>query len=168
MHFYLVRHGMAEDRLKTVLKYADDSQRSLTVKGKKKFKKLAPRLKELIGSLDLIVSSPLLRAQQTAKIMSEFYPQVKVKTSKALVPTAQPDDWLKWLGIKLKNKNSRIMIVGHEPHLSSLASWLLFGDSHSRMTIKKGGCIAIDIKDNVGPATGVLQWAVTPKVLGIV
>lgn len=167
MHLYLVRHGMAEDRLKFVLKSKDDNQRPLTIKGKKKFKKLAPLFKELIGPLDLIVSSPLLRAEQTAEIISEFYPQVNFKTSKALIPTAQANEGLKWLDGNLKTKNCRIMIVGHEPYLSSLASWLLFGDTQSRIIIKKGGCVAIEIKGRIGPATGVLKWAVTPKVMGV-
>jgi phosphohistidine phosphatase len=168
MHLFLVRHGIAEDRLKYILKFSDDNQRPLTVKGKKRFKKLAPRLKQLIGPLDMIISSPFLRAQQTAKILSELYPHVKFKTTKTLAPTALPNEWLQWIGINIENKNSRIVVVGHEPHLSSLASWLLFGDSQSRMIIKKGGCIAIGIKATLGPATGILQWAVTPKTLDMV
>jgi phosphohistidine phosphatase len=167
MNLYLVRHGIAEDRIKLGLKFTSDSLRPLTIHGKKKFNKVFMKIKKLIGAIDLIVSSPLLRAQQTAKIVSIAYPQVKFMTANCLKPASSPSDFCRWAVAHIKDENAQIVIVGHEPQLSILACWLLFGRKQSQIKIKKGGCLAIEIVGRIGPASGILIWAVTPKTLGV-
>jgi phosphohistidine phosphatase len=167
MILYLVRHGIAEDRIKFGLKINNDKLRPLTVDGRKKFAKGFHHLKKLFGRVDLIVASPLLRAQQTAKIISADYSQTKFKTSTVLRPDAEPSEFCKWLEVNMKNNDTKVVVVGHEPQLSILAGWLLFGFRKSRIKIKKGGCLAIEIIGNVGSESGVLLWAVTPKTLGV-
>lgn len=163
MLLIIVRHGIAEDRKTFKLKDKDDHHRPLTKSGKKKFQVIAKKLKALIGPIDKIVSSPLVRAEQTAQILKDEYPKAKVLLSESLTPTAQPKDFAQWCQQHVKKGTKSLVIVGHEPHLGLLASWLLSGSQQSHIKIKKGGCLAIEINHPLGPKKGVLQWAMTPK-----
>lgn len=165
MDLFIIRHAIAEDRLQFHLKSPDDSQRPLTEEGRRKFKKLAKRFQKLMGEVDIIVSSPYRRARQTAKLLQEHYPDVNLILSPALTPDADLQEFSAWCKKNLRKTDSRIVIVGHEPHLSKLASWLVFGSSVSRILLKKGGGVAIRIDGPVGPKTGLLQWVVTPRSL---
>lgn len=165
MELYIVRHAIAEEREQFLLKSLDDSLRPLTLEGQRKFKKIAKRLNALMGPIDVIVTSPYLRAQQTAELLQKFYPKVKLLNSEALVPTANPEDFVKWCHGNLLKKMNRILVVGHEPNLSILASWLLFGEKDSRIRLKKGGALALSLGDALKPSGAVLHWLVGPKVL---
>lgn len=167
MELYILRHAIAEDREKFRAKSWDDSKRPLSDSGKKKFKKMSAHLKKIIGSVDIILTSPYLRAQQTSSLLSKDFSKTKIVISESLIPTKNPEDFVKWCNLNLKKKTSKLIIVGHEPHLSILTSWLLFGSYQSRITLKKGGCISINIKDTLGADSGVLQWSINPKVLDL-
>lgn len=163
MLLIIVRHGIAEDRKTFKLKDKSDQHRPLTERGKKKFQVIAKKLKKFIGPIDLIVSSPLVRAEQTAKILQDEYPKVKFLQSETLAPASHSNDFAKWCHQHVKKGTKCLVIIGHEPHLSQLASWLLFGSQQSHIKIKKGGCLALEINQAIGPKKGVLLWALTPK-----
>lgn len=163
MLLIIIRHGIAEDRQAFKLKDKNDRHRPLTAKGKKKFHTIAKKLKKFLGPINIIVSSPLERAQQTAQLLKEEYPQAELLSSETLSPQAPPREFAQWFHEQVKKGTKQLVIVGHEPHLGLLASWLLFGSQQSQIKIKKGGCLGIEISSPMGPRKGVLQWALTPK-----
>lgn len=165
MEIFIVRHAIAMDRDEFKLTGLDDSQRPLTEGGEKKFKKIAEALKPLIDSVDVILSSPYARAQQTAQLLAVHFPKIELQTSIALIPSSNPNEFAKWCKDHLKKKTKSIIIVGHEPHLSILTSWLVFGCYQSKVKIKKGGCLSITTSGPVGAESGILNWALTPKCL---
>jgi len=165
MDIFLIRHALAEERSLFQLKKLSDSMRPLTKKGRDKFKNKAEKLKTIIGDVDLIISSSYLRARQTAEIISDLYPNIKIMTSPDLVPSSNPQDFANWSAKYIQKKIKRIIIVGHEPQLSVFASWLLFGSQQSRIQIKKGGCIAIKVNKLMTKNNGILKWAITSKII---
>lgn len=165
MLLIIIRHGIAEDREMFKLKDKNDGNRPLTTKGKKKFQSIAKKLKKFLGPIDLIVSSPLLRAQQTAQLLQEEYPHTPLLSSDTLSPHSTPKEFTQWFHEEIEKGAKQLVIIGHEPQLGLLASWLLLGSQQSQIKIKKGGCLGIKISSPMGPRKGVLLWALTPKSL---
>ena len=165
MKLFILRHAIAEDRLLFALTGKEDSQRPLTPKGQLKFRKTIYQLRALMGPLDLIVTSPFVRARQTASQIRDLYPEVTMLESRALIPEASPEELIDWLKTNLPAKSESVLIVGHETHLSSLASWFLNGASESFLSLKKGGAMALQFKNKPAKGRGTLQWLVTPKCL---
>ena len=162
MKIYLVRHGIAVDP--GAPGYEDDSLRPLAEEGSSKMKKIAAALKGLNVKPDLIVASPYVRARQTAEILAKV---LKYKRelifNEVLVPMGNADNIIGT--INEKYSVDELMLVGHEPCLSSLISMLVTGSPKSVFDIKKGGvgCLSVDslhIDRKV-----VLEWLLTPKIL---
>jgi phosphohistidine phosphatase len=159
MKLYLVRHAIAED----AAEYEDDSLRPLTEKGREKMKKIAAALRELGVAPDLIVSSPYLRASQTAAILAkELKYKEELAYSDSLVPMGEPDVMIG--EINEKYSVDELMLVGHEPSLSALAGVLLAGNAEIALNFKKGGvgCLAVD--DLRYDRKAALEWLMTPKI----
>ena len=159
MKLYLVRHASAED----IGGYGDDSLRPLTEIGREKMKKIAAALYEMGVEPDLIVSSPYLRASQTAAILAR---ELKYAGEPAhndfLVPTGEPDDMIG--EINKKYPVDELMLVGHEPNLSALAGFLLAGNADIAISIKKGGVCCLSVDDLRYDRKAVLEWLITPKI----
>lgn len=165
MQLILVRHAIALDREAFLNKTGlDDSLRPLSVKGRKKMQKIALELQSWIKSVDLIVTSPYLRARQTAELLSEIFINTKLIESAELVPHGHPDLFVKWLRSHGKN-HKKIMMVGHEPQLSSFASYLMAGKSASTLVLKKSGvaCLHVPDWDELDMCTAQLLWLVQPR-----
>jgi phosphohistidine phosphatase len=167
MELFLIRHAIAEDRSEFLIKNRNDSKRPLTASGKRKFKKLATHYAKLLGVVDVILTSPLQRAKETSAILAKFYPKVPLIESNALTPNSDPTDFEKWCEGHLKKSIKRIVIIGHEPHLGILTSWLLVGTYKSCIHFKKGGIVNLSISGTLGPERAILQWALTPKCLNL-
>ncbi len=162
MELYLVRHGIAAER-KPGLK---DQDRSLTPKGRKKAECVAKRLKALGVRFDLILSSPLLRARQTAEILAEEVPyQGKVSCSDLLRPGSDLLVILKELQ-KYSKAHTRVALVGHEPDLSFLASLLISGKPGLGLEIKKVAVCQLQIDRFTSLPCATLVWLCPPKVFG--
>jgi phosphohistidine phosphatase len=166
MKLILFRHGIALDRELAVLQKMDDSKRPLTDKGREKTEKMARILKEWDERLDVIVSSPLVRAQQTAQIL---FQTLKVKDffeCPELVPSAPPQAFAQWLKSHAGNATS-VLAVGHEPQLSVFASWALSGQQASFLEFKKSGmlCLEVETFEQFRPGSAELAWLVQPKLL---
>lgn len=127
--------------------------------------KVAIRLQDLIGPVDLIVSSPYLRARQTAEILSQIFFETKVIEAPELVPHSPPQAFVRWLKAHGREHKS-MMVVGHEPALSLLASHLLAGANESILELKKSGVACLETPDaeELGPSTAELRWLVQPKL----
>jgi phosphohistidine phosphatase len=164
MKLILFRHGQAVERETALLNKMEDSKRPLTPKGRERTEKMAKILKSMDLDLDLLVTSPLVRAMQTAEII---FPTVKardISECAELVPSAPPQAFAQWL--KTHSKNSTcVMAVGHEPQLGVFASWALAGSTNSFIELKKSGVICLEVEslDEVSARSATLQWILAPK-----
>lgn len=159
MNLYLVRHAIAEDSTD----YEDDSLRPLTEKGREKMKRIAQALLEIGVEPDLLVSSPYVRASQTAAILAkELKYKEELAYSDFLVPTGEPNDMIG--EINEKYSVDELMLVGHEPNLSSLAGVLLAGNPGLSINLKKGGVCCLAVDDLHYDRKATLEWLVTPKI----
>lgn len=159
MKLYLVRHAIAED----LVDREDDSLRPLTEKGREKMRRIAQALEELGLQPDLIVSSPYARASQTAAILAkELKCKEELAYSDFLMPMGEPNDMIGEINEKFSV--DELMLVGHEPSLSSLASVLLAGNSAVSINLKKGGVCCLSVDDLHYDRKATLEWLVTPKI----
>jgi phosphohistidine phosphatase len=161
MKLCLVRHAIAENAGTSSTE--DDSLRPLTEKGRDKMRRIASALKGLGVEPDLIVSSPYVRARQTASVLAkELKYKEELVYSDSLVPMGEPDDMIG--EINEKYSVDELMLVGHEPSLSMLASVLLAGDPDISINLKKGGVCSLSVDDLHYDRKAVLEWLVTPKI----
>ena len=162
MYLYVVRHAIAVEA--GTPGYEDDSQRILTDKGRKKMNRIAQGLKELEERMDLILTSPYLRALQTAKILKRaFYlKKLDVVETEHLTPMGYTDQLINEI-----NENygamERIALVGHEPSLSSLISFLVAGEPDLSLTLKKGGVCRLSVGTLQYGRCATLDWLLTPS-----
>lgn len=166
MELIIIRHGVAADREDFAKKGLEDHLRPLTLKGRKRMQKVCVRLLDFVKDVDLIVSSPLTRARQTAEIVSQIFFETKVIEAPELVPHSPPQAFLKWLRIQGRSCR-RIVVVGHEPQLSSFASYLLTGKAESFIDLKKSGVIALELESFASAEAGTAQllYAMPSKFL---
>ena len=120
MRLYLMQHALAYSS-------TEDSARPLNPDGVKQAKQSASGIKRLGLDFDLIMTSPQRRAQQTAALVAEAvrYPYSDIMTTEALLPDQTPDGLLELL--QKESTESRILVVGHLPHLARLAETLAGG-----------------------------------------
>ena len=162
---YLIRHGIAEERGN----YEDDTQRPLTDEGCKKTKQVAKRLYALGLRFDLLQTSPLVRAQQTADIFTELF-ATPVQQSLELAPEGNFETWLSWVTQWLSDHpqpaKASLGIIGHEPDLTSWAEMLIWGEVKGGLVLKKAGIIGLSLPETQ-PWTnnGVLFLLIPPKLL---
>ncbi len=158
-----MRHGIAVDRLGGEIK--SDWQRPLTTEGQAETNQVAKGLRKLGVTADLIVSSPLLRAKETAQIvLSVLNKGIELTVSESLAPGGTASDVYKFLAPHSSDKQN-VFLVGHEPDISRLASTLLWAGPELYMPFKKAAICRIDIVDVPPTSPGVLKWFLTPKVL---
>jgi phosphohistidine phosphatase len=153
---YLVRHAVAEERGPS---WPDDTLRPLTERGQRRFARAAAGFVRLEGVPDSILTSPLVRARQTAELLSSAADDASIDTQPALSPGEPPAALL----AKVRAlRADRIALVGHEPDLGQLAAVLL-GASRP-LPFKKGGICRIDVEWQ-GKAKGTLVWFLPPAAL---
>ena len=156
---YLIRHGVAEARGDA---WPDDGKRPLTERGAARLRKAARALARLGVSIDVVLTSPLVRTRQTADIVAAaFDPRPAVINVAALAPGGTQASVLTELEKHMRR--GRIAIVGHEPGIGELAGRLA-GMRHA-LEFKKGAVCRIDVDTLPPRAAGTLRWFLTPKVL---
>ena len=163
MHdLYIFRHGEAQDRGRG----GSDEARALTGPGKAEVRRVARGLRKLGVKLDLILTSPLVRAEETAQIAADVLrPAGGLRTCDALAPGGTHAVLFKELSSIGK---SSVMLVGHQPDLGELVSVLTYGSPRAGVPLKKAGLARIVI-DHLPPAsTGELRWLLTPKQLSLI
>lgn len=166
MKLIIFRHGIAVEREEFIAKNQEDSLRPLTEKGRERAKAMAKKLRDIEPEIDLIVSSPYVRAMQTAELIFQAYKKVEIIECSELVPSSPPQAFATWLEKHIKMETS-IVIVGHEPHLSTFATWTLSGAVNSFLDLKKSGilCLEVESLSEVGPKTAELKALLQPKHL---
>jgi phosphohistidine phosphatase len=162
MNLYMIRHAIAVDE--GTPEYEEDSQRPLTEKGKKKMRQIAKGLRALGADFDLILSSPYIRAQETAEILADVFKiKADVAFSDNLIPMGDPDLLIAEMNEKY-NANS-VALVGHEPFLSALIGLLVSENASMDMTLKKGGVCRLSADDLHHTHKATLEWLLTPGIL---
>ncbi|HET7248294.1 MAG TPA: histidine phosphatase family protein [Gemmatimonadales bacterium] len=159
----VVRHAIAEDAAEWARAHPDDAGRPLTSEGKKKMKRVADALCALVPDIQQLATSPLTRAVQTAEILAAAYDGLDPVVVPVLAPAQSPVDVTRWLAGERRHET--VAIVGHEPGLSRVVSWLLAGSERSFVEIKKGAAVLLAFPDAVDAAAATLQWALTPSQL---
>ena len=160
MELYILRHAIAVDP--GTPGYADDSQRPLTPEGRKKMRRIAQGMKALELKFNLILSSPYLRAKETAEIAAEILQaRPRVKFSDELAPDGNPKILIK----SLTRSPERVLLVGHEPYLSSLAGRLISGTASVNLKLKKGGLCKLTADRLTFGRCAELEWLLTPSQL---
>jgi phosphohistidine phosphatase len=159
MELYLVRHGIAAERGK---EWPDDSKRPLTAKGIARMGKITAGLKALDVGFDLILTSPLVRARQTADLLHQgLGGSTPLEEIPLLAPGGTPADLVGHL--RSRKKSNRIALVGHEPDLGQLAAFLI--GARAPLVFKKGGVCRIDFEKVPPVPPGQLVWFALPRML---
>ena len=163
MNLYIIRHAIAVDE--TTSDYASDSERPLTDKGRKKMRQIAKALRHLGVAFDLILSSPYVRACETAEILADvFKMKNKIVFNDHLTPEGNPE--LLIGEINEKHSVDSLAIVGHEPYLSGLIGLLTSDTSKLEITLKKGGICHLSADDlHHHDHRATLEWLLTPGIL---
>jgi phosphohistidine phosphatase len=164
MDLLIVRHGVAEDKEAFAETGKGDDERPLTDKGRKKMKRAARGLHTLVPEIGLLVTSPLVRARETAEIIAAAYElDGDVDREDVLRPGSSFDAFAEWL--RQQNDGSPLCVVGHEPHLSGLATWLMSGAKESQLELGKGGACLLSFDGAPKRGGAVLCWLLTSKQL---
>ena len=163
MDLFILRHGYAGNRLSDPMK---DIKRELTISGKKEVVEIAKSLKKLGVKFNVIFSSPFTRAFQTAQIIAEEYKLTEqIEQSEELKPDGSKGSLYNKLS-KL-SIDSVILIVGHEPYLSSMINDIISNNENhnNNIILKKAGLSRIKITSTVPKFKGELRWLLTPRIL---
>lgn len=160
MELYVFRHGIAEDAQPG----HPDADRALTDEGRKKVAEVVQAARRAGFAPSLIISSPYLRAAQTAQVAEEElgYKGDVVRTE-ALVPHGSPE--AVWSELRDYRAESAILLAGHEPLLSRLVAYLLAAPA-LRVEMKKAAMVRIDVESFGAAPHGTLRWMITPKLAG--
>ncbi len=161
MNLFLLRHGLAVDRSKPG--YKKDADRPLTPKGKQRLWRVAEAMEELELEFDAIVTSPFLRATQTAEIIAEaFELGKKLSSTEHLTPSGNPKLLLEYLN-QLAPAPKNVLLVGHEPYLSQFIGLLVAGNTNAQVDLKKGALCKLEIETLRCGRCATLAWLLTPK-----
>ncbi|MEJ0089911.1 MAG: phosphohistidine phosphatase SixA [Limisphaerales bacterium] len=142
MNLYLLRHGIAVNP--ETWDPAKDAERPLTPKGRRRLRQIAEAMGVLKISFDVILSSPYVRAKQTAEIVAKSLKcQKKLQFIDELTPGGNPKLLIQQLN-DLRPKPKNILLVGHEPYLSKLIALLTTGNTNMEIDLKKGSLCKLE------------------------
>lgn len=156
---YLMRHGIAEDGYDI-----RDAERRLTDEGRRKVGVVAHSLAAIDVVPDVILASPLVRAQETAAIVASILaPELAVETLTSLSNGHDPETLLAELAAY--RGHSQVVLIGHQPSLGELASHLLTGAPHrAALGFKKAAVAAIRVGALPPRGPGELLWFAPPML----
>lgn len=164
MKLYILRHGEAADHGDP--RYKNDADRPLTAKGIQRTKALAHALRQLDITFDVIFSSPLVRARETAEIVERgLRLHGRLELSEHLAPSGDVEKLVHQLN-KVRPVPGSLLLAGHEPFLSSLISLLCTGGSHLALALKKGGLCRMEVETLRAARCASLEWLLPPRVIG--
>jgi phosphohistidine phosphatase len=154
---YLVRHAIAEESSAS----GRDADRALTDEGRQKMRRACVGLREMDVRLDLIATSPLRRARETAEILAATLGNVSIEIVTELASGEDPGQALR--ALRAYDRFDAIAAVGHQPDLGSLASLLLTGDLElAWLPFKKGAVACFEVDLDTTQPRGHLDWFVQP------
>jgi phosphohistidine phosphatase len=161
MDLLIIRHAIACER--DLHRWPDDAARPLSPLGVRRSRKAAAGLKELCQVPDRLLTSPLIRAEQTATILTEIagWPPAEV------APELKPGEGARAvLTLLAKARSRRIAIVGHQPDLSALlTACLLESNGALAVEVKKNAVACLSFRGRARIGNAVLKWLATPRML---
>ena len=159
MKVLLIRHARAEDpRL-----LQRDRTRALTDDGRRRMRRAVRGLATLEPAIEIVASSPLTRARQTAELVGQRYAAAEQFRLPALAPGGARREVLAWL--QTQSADACVALVGHEPDLAALAGWLLTGRQTQFLRFKKGGAALIEFAAAPRAGDGRLAWFLSASQL---
>ena len=163
MNLYLLRHGLARERGDP--RYPDDRLRPLVPEGIRKMRRIAAGMRALELEFDVWLSSPYVRARQTAEIVAAAYrARKKLQLVDELAPEGSARKLLRLLQRDYAGMEN-ILLVGHEPFLSELMGLCLAGLTDLPLGLKKGGLGLLSVEKWVNGPCARLEWLLTPRQL---
>jgi phosphohistidine phosphatase len=161
MELLIIRHAIAFERDR--LRWRDDGARPLSPAGKRRSRKAAAGLKELGKTPDRLLTSPLIRARQTAQILTEIAGWPTAEEASELLPGKAP---LAILTLLAKDRSERVALVGHQPGLGALLSACLVGNGSAiPIEMKKNAVACLSFEGSARAGRAVLKWLATPRML---
>jgi len=162
MNLLVIRHDVAEPRDPTASSDAD-AERPLSDEGRRRARRVAQALAGQVDRIDVLASSGLRRADETAHALAAELGDIPVARVAALAPGAKLQAFTAWLGGL--DGAATVAIVGHEPGLSALVTWLVSGLSTPWLELGKGGACLVEIPGRIGPGQARLRWLLRPGQL---
>ena len=143
IELYLIRHGIAAEPEA----YTNDEDRPLTSKGHQKTTKVGKQLRDKELHFDLILTSPLVRARETAAILQAIGLGSQVEDFPSLAPEGNIQTWVTWLQERQEYStgNECLALVGHQPDLANWAETLVWGEAQNKLILKKAGVIGLTL-----------------------
>jgi phosphohistidine phosphatase len=159
VELYIMRHGIAEDGKPGM----SDSSRQLTPDGRERTAAVLKLARKTGVKPDLILSSPYIRAAQTARLArEELGVQAAVIDFPALVPHGSPE--IVWKELRDYSAYASLLITGHEPLLGIFTAYAL-GTPELRIAFKKAAIIRVDLESLSPLPKGVLRWMMVPAMV---
>jgi phosphohistidine phosphatase len=160
MELFVLRHGEAG---KSIPSGSSDSKRPLTVTGERELIVISKALRKMGVKLDVILTSPLQRARQTADIVAkEFKAQDKIRQLRELSPEGNKKALYK--NLSSFKEGTSILLVGHNPYLSEMVSEIVTDEKSLLLDLKKGGLVRIRVTARAPKLKGELRWLITPRL----
>jgi phosphohistidine phosphatase len=159
---YFIRHGLAEERGEA---WPDDAKRPLTDEGMSRMRKAVRGLSRMGVSIDVVLTSPLVRTRQTAEIVAGgLDPRPSLVNLESLAPAGSYAAVL--ADLEKHARKCRIALVGHEPMIGEIAARVI-GSRHP-IEFKKGAVCRIDVETLPPAGPGELRFLMTPKILRLI
>lgn len=159
VNLLVIRHAIAERREAFSRTGEDDSQRPVTASGRKRMEQCVKGLRRLVPEIHSLATSPLTRAVQTADIVAAVYGTVVPVQLEHLAPGGERRAVLSW--IQMQPDGSTVAVVGHEPDLGAMVSWLLSSAGRQFVQLKKGGACLLTWGPHVTAGDADLVWLLT-------
>jgi phosphohistidine phosphatase len=164
MKLYILRHGDAVEHGDPRYK---ENERPLTPKGIQRTKQLAHTLREMEISFDVVLTSPLIRARQTAEIVARgIRPERKLELTEYLAPSGSMEKLVEEINI-IRPVPDDVLLVGHEPYLSLFISLLCVGGTDLPVRMKKGALCRLEVDVLSCGRCAILEWLLQPRLIGV-
>ena len=161
MQVFLVRHAIAHERNR--IRWPNDALRPLTTAGIRKFRKAAVGIAHGLPKRAVLLCSPYVRARETATILAEA---IGARKPLDCAELASGEPVQQCFALLRKRKEAAVVLVGHEPNLSTFMAAALAGEPvRMKLEFKKGGAACLDFPRRIEPGEATLRWMLPPRVL---
>ena len=157
----MVRHAIAFEQ--DPARWPDDRLRPLTSQGEARFRTVARALARVTAGVDVVLASAYVRAWRTAEILAAEAGWPDPIACQPLEADRSPSEMIDVL--RTHARRTAVAVVGHEPHLGELISYLLTGGNEVAVVMKKGGVAQLSFDGIPAPGTAIFRWLAPPKLL---